>query len=199
MKPVVYFVVSLPRTGTTSICEMAHRCGLRPRHAPGLHLEGFLARNAFDLYCDTPIYVPEVVESLCVNESITPKFIYVVRHPAAIFESWVKSRLFANYERLRGRYFDPAYSFDDRPAQKFDFESYNAAFGGRQLDAKSYKALFVQHRRSVLEIIASHNREAIAYEFSQGWGPFCAFIERPEPEAPLPHLNTGRMLEKHKW
>ena len=61
---VIFFVVSLPRTGTKSVCKMADLCDLKPMHVLDTskrlisHIE-----NGYNFFADTPFYNPNFFNS----------------------------------------------------------------------------------------------------------------------------------------
>ena len=186
-----FFVISLPRSGTTSISKMAKMCGLSPQHAPLWSLDNNINGKDFDFFSDTPTFCPSYVEKACQNETINAKFIFVDRDFELIFKSWNKVSLFRNY--------DSWFSMEPNTmnaGQKFDFKSYLETFDDNKLTPENYKELFENHKNKVLEIVKKYNKEILIYNFSDGWEPFCDFIGCEIPNEQLPHLNRTNMFDK---
>jgi len=36
----------------------------------------------------------------------------------------------------------------------------------------------------------------LVYRVQEGWAPLCAFLDRPVPDAPFPHVNSGAALKR---
>lgn len=185
-----FFVVSLPRSGTTSISKMAKICGLLPQHAPLWSIDNNMNGDDFNFFSDTPTFCPSYVEKACQNENIDAKFIFIDRDFDLIFKSWNKVSLFRNYSS----WFDMDES-EMNNGQKFDFKSYKETFNNNKLTEENYKELFEGHKNTVLNIIKKHNKEVLIYNFSDGWEKFCDFIEKPIPNEELPHLNRTNMFD----
>jgi hypothetical protein len=49
-------------------------------------------------------------------------------------------------------------------------------------------AAFLAHNAEVRRAIPPER--LLVYEVAQGWGPLCAFLGVPEPDAPMPHANS---------
>lgn len=181
-----YFVVSLPRTGTNSITEMANICGLRTKHCPFEYFDVYVENDNYDFYSDTPVYVPSVIEKLCLKDNV--KFIYIDRPYSEIFNSWINYGLFRTYNEMiienerktisRGRL--------------FDFKSYNESFSDKKLSETTYDEIFNQHKEIVIDLIGKYNKELLIYKFSDGWEPFCDFLQVQIPDVEIPKLNHSK-------
>lgn len=194
-KQTVYFVVSLPRTGTTSLCKMAKICGLSAKHAPSSNFNHSRRYFQHDFYSDTPVYSPSVVESICKNEYIDARFIYIEKEFQKIFDSWVKVGLYENYKKLH-------FSYQTRtiftfPVRLLDFLSYDESFNHQLLDTSNFESLFTYHKETIFEIIESYKKQILLYRFYDGWDPFCRFINKPIPEESLPFLNQDTMFDNY--
>jgi hypothetical protein len=55
-------------------------------------------------------------------------------------------------------------------------------------DADAAKAAYLRHNNAVRSAIAP--RRLVEWHPGDGWGPLCAALQRPEPDAPFPHVNT---------
>lgn len=61
-------------------------------------------------------------------------------------------------------------------------------FGGRHNDRDHAIALYRAHNEEVRRVIPPER--LLVYHVSQGWGPLCAFLGRPEPAEPMPSANA---------
>ncbi len=61
-------------------------------------------------------------------------------------------------------------------------------FQGRLEDAGHAIAVYEGHNWAVRDGIPADR--LLVYETGSGWGPLCAFLDRPVPDAPYPHSNT---------
>ena len=185
-----YFVISLPRTGTSSLTKMAMECGMRSRHAP--HSLWKRCIKDHDFLTDTPIFCPHVINEICKLKDYDTNFIYIERNYDEIFDSWKRVNLYKSYSNMKNNFHNPNH---DKPIP-FDFISYQSAFNGQHLSETNYKELFDIHKQTVFNIVHTNNRPLMIYNFSQGWEPFCSFIGKEQPCESLPHINKNRMLEK---
>jgi hypothetical protein len=64
----------------------------------------------------------------------------------------------------------------------------SGVFGGRAADPQYACAVYDAHNRSVVDEIPAER--LLVYDLAAGWPPLCAFLERPIPSVPFPHLNT---------
>jgi hypothetical protein len=178
-----YFVVSLPRTGTTSITEMADICGLKTKHCPFNYFQVYMDNNNYDFYSDTPVYVPSVIEKLCKRDDV--KFIYIDRPYSEIFDSWVNYGLFKTYNEMLLENEKKTIS----KGRLIDFSSYHESFLEKKLTQETYQEIFEEHQNQVKSIIRDHNKDLLIYKFTDGWKPFCDFIGVEIPNQEIPKLN----------
>ena len=61
-------------------------------------------------------------------------------------------------------------------------------FGGRLDERDHALAVYRAHAEDVRRTIAPER--LLAYDVAQGWGPLCAFLGVPVPDAAFPHTNT---------
>jgi hypothetical protein len=66
---------------------------------------------------------------------------------------------------------------------------WSGTFGGRFADREAMLELFQEHNAAVRTEIAPDR--LLDFTVSQGWGPLCAFLGVPIPDAPFPRLNDG--------
>jgi hypothetical protein len=64
----------------------------------------------------------------------------------------------------------------------------NGVFGGRAADERHACAVYEAHNESV--VAAVPKERLLVHDVAAGWQPLCAFLERPVPSEPFPHLNT---------
>ena len=185
-----YFVVSLPRSGTTSICKMAKICALKPKHAPHVSFKKYLKRDEFNFFSDTPVFCPDEINEICFNEEINSKFIYIDRNFNDIFESWKNVKLYSNYLGMINEKIDNL-----KPSTKFDLCSYNNAFNNIFLNENTYNDIFEKHKKQVIDTIKKYKKNLLIYKFEEGWKPFCDFLNVEIPCDDIPTLNKNKMFD----
>jgi hypothetical protein len=62
------------------------------------------------------------------------------------------------------------------------------AFDGNIDDAEHGVAMFNRHTREVIENIDPGR--LLVYDVREGWGPLCAFLDKPVPAEPFPRVNS---------
>ena len=191
----VYFVISLPRTGTKSLCKMAHECGQTFRHAPVNAFEIEL-NNGKNFFADTPCFRPSFIEKVLQIENINPKFIYIDRDIVEVFESWKKVNLHLNYTRMYNQYLNEETRSNMHPNTLTDILSLHESFSQTYMDESNYLTLFESHEQKILSIIMENNKELLIYNFQDGWETFCDFLGSEKPSVKIPHLNIKTMFEK---
>jgi hypothetical protein len=192
----VYFVVSLPRTGTKSISKMAQILGFNTKHGFGNGFETFFDRG-FDFFADTPSYVPSFIESVCKSEKFIPKFIYIDKNFDEIYQSWVKVGLYKNYVGMWNQYNDEEKKTTTLSRYSLiDIESYSESFLSQFMNEKNYQELFQKHQDKIFEIIQKNNRNLLIYNFSDGWKPLCEFLNKDIRNEVMPHINQNTMFDK---
>jgi hypothetical protein len=187
-----YFVISLPRSGTSSISKMAKVCGFNPIHAPHVNYKQRILSESFNFFSDTPIFCPQNIEDICENfKNINTKFIFIDRNFTDIFNSWKNVNLYNNYIRMYNSNRETL-----KLSMKFDLNSYDDAFGNQKMTEENYQEIFKNHKENVYKIIEKHNKEILTYKFEDGWEPFCNFLNVEVPKEDLPHLNKNKMFDK---
>lgn len=190
-----YFVVSLPRTGTKSLCNMAHSCGYKFKHVPHFSFEDRL-KEGYNFFSDTPCFVPSFIENLCKRTDFESHFIYIEKDYENIFKSWVKVNLYQNYVGMYRDYFDSEKKETMRYGMQYDIQSYNESFSNEFLTVDNHKLLFDQHKKKIFKIIKNYNKKILTYKFEDGWEPFCKFLESDVPSCEIPYINVNTMFEK---
>jgi hypothetical protein len=61
-------------------------------------------------------------------------------------------------------------------------------FAGRAADAEHARAVYEAHNATVIGALPA--QRLLVYDLAAGWGPLCAFLDRPIPREPFPHVNT---------
>ena len=191
----VYFVISLPRTGTKSICRMAHECGFKIKHAPVNTFESRL-KEGHNFFADTPCFVPSFIESICQRNDINPRFIFVEKNHEKTFQSWKKVNLHLNYSRMYNQYIDKETRSQMKQITITDFMSLHESFSQTFMDESNYSELFESHKQKVLSIVEKYNKDLLRYSFTDQWDSFCNYMGCEAPESEIPHLNTDTMFEK---
>jgi len=193
-KKNVYFVVSLPRTGTSSLSRMAKIIGLKQRHSPITSFTYLFNNNEYDFYSDTPIFVPSTIDMICANENIEPRFIYIDRDFSDVFKSWVNVNLFRNYQHMVEQYENNQENISN--SMLYDYNAYNESFGDEILTEENYNKIFSNHKKTITKKISDYHKKLLMYSFDDGWKPFCDFIGVGIPDEDIPILNKNKMFEK---
>ncbi len=60
-------------------------------------------------------------------------------------------------------------------------------FDGRQFEEEHAKRVFEEHNAAVQAELSGDR--LLVYEVKQGWEPLCAFLGKPVPQEPFPHVN----------
>lgn len=60
-------------------------------------------------------------------------------------------------------------------------------FQGKFEDKVAAEKIFNQHIEDVKKYVPAD--KLLIYDVSEGWGPLCKFLDKPEPDEPIPHLN----------
>lgn len=74
-----------------------------------------------------------------------------------------------------------------RNVEMTDGTVWNRMFDGRQQDEAHAKHVFETHNAKVMATIPPER--LLVYEVKEGWGPLCAFLGKPVPDEPFPHVN----------
>ena len=180
------FIVSLPRTGTTTLCKMGKLVGYKPKHVPLLSLDDMVAGNSYNFFADTPCFSVDHITNYITDNN---KFIYIQKDPTDWFKSWEKVGLLATQHIFTRDGFKPQNS-----GQIIDRDVYISAMGNEPITEKNYRDVFYNHADRIKSAIP-HNKLLI-YDLRSGWEPFCKFLEVDTPTESIPHLNQNTMFEK---
>ena len=188
-----FFVVSLPRTGTTSILKMAKICGFNPKYCPHINFDPLLESSKVDFFSDTPVFSPGTIDYILLQKDVDPYFIYIDKNYLDILNSWKKTNLFYNYQHIVKTFNE--HREDILSTILFDYESYTDAFGGNILTEDNYEDLFANHKNMVYRKILESDKPLLVYNFNSGWKPFCDFLGVDIPNEEIPILNKDTMFE----
>lgn len=188
-----YFVVSLPRTGTSTICKMSEIVGKEWSHAPVNRYKNLIKNSSKNFFSDTPIFNPNVVREIISYEDIDSKFIFIDRDFDEVYNSWVNCRLYRNYSIMYDKFIN-----DEKMSgsQKFDLKNYNESFLNKNLNEETYKEIFETHKSTVINLIKDNNKDLLIYRLNEGWDKFCDFLEVSKPDKEIPWINKGKMFDK---
>lgn len=175
-------VISLPRTGTTSICRMLEMLGYKTYHTP-LSKYANLVSHGIGM-SDTPCFCPSVINDVLSRDNINTKLIYIERDFESWFESMTKSvNLLRTMDRIRNK---P--EKDLKPGQAEDRKYYDEVFGDYIFNSphlkETIKNKFDEHYKIAMTL------NPFIYKFENGWGPLCEFLNIEIPEnKEIPHLH----------
>jgi hypothetical protein len=169
MKNYIYIITSLPRTGTTSLCQMADICGLKSIHVLKNKSFKYALNEGYNFFADTPFYDPEFLIGILECEMLDNiKFIYSHRetmsHQNSInkfLHTWQPPKKIHNKIGL------------------LDKLCYN----------KLNQTYIENHYNYIKKISFLYNIDMLDYKLNEGWKPFCSFINKPIPNVILPHKN----------
>ena len=80
-----------------------------------------------------------------------------------------------------------------RSAKMVDKLIWAGVFKDRFEDEDFAKQVFLDHIEMVKATVPPE--KLLVFEARQGWGPLCAFLDKPEPEGPFPHVNDTAEFE----
>lgn len=183
-----FIVVSLPRTGTKSLCQMAKNVGFEVSHAPGPAFNGFLDRA--DFIADTPAFQPSRIQYI-VEKFDDVKFIYSIKPVDEWIKSMEKTNLANNYNDMYDQYQNNQESMS--PHNIVDFESLYEVLGG-PFDPTTAVDAYENHSKKLMDIIPSSR--LLFYSFQSGWEPLATFLGVTAPNIEIPHLNKDTMFDQ---
>ncbi len=71
---------------------------------------------------------------------------------------------------------------------------WNRMFDGRQFEESHAKQAFEKHNAEVQTELP--RERLLVFEVKQGWEPLCAFLGKPVPDEPFPHVNDSEEFKK---
>ncbi len=177
------FAIGLSRTGTLSLTAALEQLGFEARHYPNdPRTQEELRRGTYELsILNTVDAVTDIVVAPFYPQfdRIYPnsRFILTTRATDAWLESVEKH--FRNYVELRREPFD-------------DFVL-ACVYGTLHYAAGRFRYLKELHEENVRRYFASAPEKLLVLDVAEaGWEPLCAFLGRPVPPGPYPHLNEAR-------
>jgi len=120
------------------------------------------------------------------------KVVLTVRSP----ESWWKSARATIIEIGKA---PPAWARALIPPIRQNVEMTNGTvwhrvFDGRQFDEEHAKRMFEEHNAAVKSELPPER--LLVFEVKEGWEPLCAFLGKPVPDEPFPHVNDTDDFKK---
>ncbi|KAK5988336.1 hypothetical protein PT974_12486 [Cladobotryum mycophilum] len=217
-KPMKVLVLSLPRTGTSSICAALRELGLNPYHFSEIsknnknkHFETWLkAVRAkydgvgepfkgddfdqllwnYDAVSDDPccLFVEELIAAYP-----DAKVILTTRES----EAWLKSMRSFIIEILTWRSYDFLSLFDREftaPYLALLNRTTRVLSKGQTPYKQSARPALLQsfdaHQELVRRVVPKER--LLEFNPKQGWEPLCEFLDMPTPKGDFPHLNSTR-------
>jgi hypothetical protein len=124
------------------------------------------------------------------------KVVLNVRDP----ESWYESYAATIHHPLTQDDWGDEYEHADAWRAMTDEVVVRRSFDGEPHDRAHLTAAFQRHNEEVQAAIPAER--LLVYSVDQGWEPLCAFLDRPVPDEPFPHVNDRasweRRAEAHK-
>ncbi|TLU68122.1 sulfotransferase family protein [Thalassotalea litorea] len=174
------FVVSLPRTATTSFCLAMIEQGFKVAHT-AYTLEAF--KNA-NVIADTPVF-----NDYAALDKIYPqaKFVYIERDA----EQWLVSirqllsRMKNNLQRSDGGF---------NPILKRCYTQVFGHFSDSDLNSDQYLLdCFYRHQQQVTEYFSAREQDFVRFnpDDNNWWQKIAQLSSQPMTKAPFPHVNIG--------
>jgi hypothetical protein len=191
-KNIKYFVISLPRSGTSSLRVMFENIGLKVLHAPGNTFFRSIDWD-IDFYCDTPIYTEDCIHNILEwseSKNFIPKFIYINRSAKSVWNSWNQSGLYKNYLEM---YESREKGGQLNGPQSFDLESYDSAFGNEKWTNQNSEEVVLRHKEKVCNLVNHSGKSLLIFDFEKGYDQLCEFLGVDLPEnSEVPHINKSK-------
>jgi hypothetical protein len=178
------FGIGLSRTGTLSLSAALQTLGIETRHYPNdVRTQDELRRGYYELsILQTVQAITDIVVSPFYAQFDTvyrdSRFILTTRPT----DAWLTSveKHFRNYVEFRR---DP---FDDFVLA--------CVYGTLHFSSDRLRYVKELHEENVGRYFASEPHKLLVLDVSTaaGWEPLCAFLDRPVPQEPYPHLNKER-------
>jgi hypothetical protein len=180
-----FFIVSLPRTGTKSLCKMVETMGMTFKHVPSTALDRIMRLNEAEVFADTPVFTPSVFKELV--EDASNKFIYIDRPIDEWIDSFERVGMPGNYMALHTDKIAP------NCVNKLDRSALEEIFDNQDYTSDVARTAYNTHRDQVMTIPVDR---LLIYKFSDGWAPLADFVGRTvPPEADVPHINQNTMYD----
>lgn len=180
------FVVSLPRTGTKSMCKMLSMIGYKSKHCPSMVYNRMITEG-YNAFSDTPCYTYSFIKERMFDNS---KFIYIEKNVDKWVESIEKVKLHEGYEFLMNLTMKEHIN----QARMVDMKSMGEIFGyHKAYDKEHFKECFINHKEQVKEMLGD---KLLLYNFDDGWQPLCKFLNKYPLDEDIPHLNKNIINDK---
>lgn len=117
------------------------------------------------------------------------KFVLTVRDA----DSWYESTLETIYQTIKLTWLpkvNPVLGLFIRMVTDIVWDG---VFNGRFEDRPRAIRIFKEHNATVPQIIPPGR--LLVFSVKEGWGPLCAFLNVPVPDAPFPHANSRRQIK----
>jgi hypothetical protein len=185
----IYFLTSLPRTGTTSLCKMANICGLKSLHVLKNISFADAINQGYNFFADTPFYSPEFLIGLLelglkkndklenLNNSTELSSLIKIHKVRFIYSHRQQECHKISLGKLFKKWKPPLKIYNK--VSLLDHLCYN------KLDDNYIK----NHYEYIKKISSLYEIDMLDYSFNKGWKDFCNFIEKPIPNKELPHIN----------
>ena len=179
------FGIGMHRTRTMSLHTAFRILGYESVHFPWrlfpeLEVELLEKHNAFTDF-PIPLYFRELDARYPGS-----KFILTVRD----VESWLKSTewLFTVGAEV--------FKWADNPLID---PIHKATYGITHWDRAVFEARWHRHLWEVRTHFADRPDDLLEYDLTQnqGWGPLCAFLDKPIPQVPFPHEHESKKMSEH--
>lgn len=181
------YVVSLPRTGTKTVCKMLSILGYNVKHLPTVLHERFV-KEGFTAFADTPCYAYSFAKEQTFNHA--NKFIYIERN----IDDWVSSFEGVNLHKGYNLLMNLSLPEHINGVRLLDMKSLGEIFGyHKEYNQAHFKAKYIEHKQQMQEILGER---LLTFKITEGWQPLCSFLNKEVPKDDVPHLNKNVINEK---
>lgn len=184
------FVVSLPRTGTTSMCNMLNVLGYKAKHVPSCFFDKWV-NQGYNAFGDTPCFAPTFIKEKSITNPLN-KFIYIEKPISEWIDSFESVKLHDSYNKL----LNIKNPMDLNVVMMNEILAYGEVFGFNGIyDRTRFIYSSVKHREDVIGMLSS--KQLLVYNFDMGWKPLCDFLNIKVPEINLPRLNQRGKIDEN--
>lgn len=135
------YIVSLPRTGTTSISKFLEDVGFKCKHVPSVYYN--LINSDYERFSDTPCFDPSFISEICYKEARRHKFIYIERN----IEDWLLS---IEQSKLSTLYTDMIMNETLNDISYMDKRTYGNVFGyDGSYSREKFRQKFLEHKSNI--------------------------------------------------
>lgn len=184
------FVVSLPRTGTTSMCKMLNILGYKSKHVPSCFYEKWV-REGYTAFADTPCFsLSFIKEQSIIDES--SKFIYINRD----FNEWIDSIERVHLDKSYVSMMQLSGPDNLNVVRLNEIKSYGETFGFRlNYDRDIFLQKAQEHKQALIEMLSPS--KLLLYDFYDGWDSLCKFLNLDRPDSNVPFLNKEKIGDSY--